>query len=1166
MQNRVIKCSFFSTGWRLREEMLAGTLAVLVPFFLVFLLLPGNASSLKITGIVAYPNPLKVNSTNITVVVNVSYENESIGAAVLSIELPNFTGEINITPVSTKTYALVVEVNESGNVTNETINVTEFTFTYLPELEGTYWYRAYVNTTDGNITISGYYSFSALRYPIIHAVDITTPVKYSPSVRINITAYILPWNGETITDAKAEIHDPNGTTYNITLNYTGFDGTYYIFSGSFHPTSYSIWVIDHWEREYRIRIYATDNTSSTERSDYYAARAEDYPPEVVDVAAAPPTAEVMGVAFWVRKNTTLHFNITARDTTSWDNTTNNIVSAQLILVNNHLGINRAYNLSAIFSNGTYVVYNWSFNYTTPHSMYYFFVYLEDSHGNRYLSQPFYFSDDLMVYRTTRINLNVSRACCLLPVVVVLPKVMYEGQTFTIYSYVENCGSVPLNISGGVDIYKIRGNEWIHYETVLENGKFAYYNLRPGQLAGTYFLRNSAGYDEGNYSAVLGVRYYSSICYNRTNGTDFFQIKKFGGHGPMDLIVVREMPPKVSQPQECENNRAACNTINIRLFLYNRGTQNITNVSFTDTIQINFTSYPSDPSEAEPLNISCPSTYAYNCSVETKPFQPYDPTVAIIKVNVTRPISPRNYVMVSYNLTPSPYPEVYNASYGTKYTFIVQGTFTDSSGNTHLFLERMPYYNPPESYTLRLVNEPSFDYNLFVNDKPPTDLTQWRSFYALNTTTIRVVAKSISGDLDIKGNYSINITLPPIWKINGIVNKGDCDELIIQNYDFTHNVPYVLCRASKTLKNGDEISFAFNITSFIDDMFLLPAYGKDNAALNVPYLPGFFVVAMRPKNQTRVPKPQPQPQPSPQPLPQPIPQPLPQPKPKVEIVLTPIRDKYTAYQGQLIPTYFRVENIGNATAYNISIEPELPSSEWKFSPTYVDVLRPGERVNRTLMIAPGVDTPPGLYVIPVKAIIDGEVADLAYIKVRVLFGRYLAKIEIVEAPTEIEIEEFSNLTVPVLLKNVGRKKLHNVTMRLENVEECLSLQRSSVMDLNINETKGAYLHITAKEAPKKCKAVLIVSSAEGAYAFAPVLVKVNPRPPLMPLQWKWAPYLAMGWTALFVIYGTIRKRKAIMGERPRTIWPRVFIYVLLFGEVFIIIYILLWIFGYVTTMI
>ncbi len=1153
----------------------------------IFIIFPKTASSLLIYGVEATPNPIKVASGYVKITVNITTNytaNETLSNVILIITTPNLNKEYFLP--SNLSYAIV----------NGT-NISEFIFYYFPKLLGTYFYKVFVNTTNGTTYLSDQYSFQAIHYPYVDFVKDNTPFKFGEK-NVTVYAYIKAWVTDNITNAILEVCPPKnfGLCFNKTMEFYQFNGKDYIFNASFQPKVASLWDINKWIRYYQYRIYAYDNTSNATVSHYYPAIIEDFPPEL-KTFTVKNAYKIYNIGIQPYKaNTTVYINFTVNDITNLTNYTPNINESYAIIQDTFTGKYKIYNLTNVNAyinytlsstnstnltttnttnttiilnssklNGT-IIYNLTFPYLYPHRVYILKLFFMDTHGNKYLSDPIYISDDLILYKRLNITVKVAPHCCLNPIVVVIPKVLYQGQAYTAYTYVENCGSVPLNISGNVKVYQVHSNIYSYYETLTKN--YQYSNLLPGQIAGIYFVRDTSHYSESNYSVVLNVNYYSPICLNQTNSSDWFEVKKFGGHGPSNLIVIREMPSSIMQTSGCKNNTETCNYANVRLILYNIGTQNLTNISFTDTIHLNISNFP-NPSAALPIKIVCPSTQYFNCTVLNFGYDPYTHLIAEIKVKVYKMLLPRHYIVIPYKIYPSANLSVYNESYETKYSFFVTGTYVNGYGKLESFVEGVSYYNPPESKVMELVNKPSLDYDLEINNIPNSELTKYRSFIAMKPAELKVIVRSISGNNLVPKGTLINISIPPIWKIDSVVDKGLCEKIVFHNYNPLNPYPTISCELGEDLTNGETGYFTFKVTSYIDSMFLLPVIAYDFQSLNESYVPGFFVLVKRPTNVTKVPHPHPNPQPRPvpKPVPKPVPQPLPKPKPKpkVRIVLIPLKTNYTVYQGQMIPTYFKVKNIGNITAYNITLVPVLPSKEWKTSKAFVDILKPHASVKRTVMIKPGINTQPGLYVIPVKAMIGKDVVALAYISIHVLYGKWYAKLKILEAPQELDIIEGNNISVPILLKNVGHRTLHNVTLKFENIENCLSFQKSGNYVLRVNETKSAKILIGAKNKPSKCKSILIVSSKEQAYAFAFVNIVVLPHPPLLPLNWKYAPWFSLFWTMILIVYTIIRKKAIKHGYVRRSKAARIIVYTLLLGELGIIIYAILWVFGYITSL-
>ncbi len=290
--------------------------------------------------------------------------------------------------------------------------------------------------------------------------------------------------------------------------------------------------------------------------------------------------------------------------------------------------------------------------------------------------------------------------------------------------------------------------------------------------------------------------------------------------------------------------------------------------------------------------------------------------------------------------------------------------------------------------------------------------------------------------------------------------------------------------------------------------------------------------------------------------------------QVKISIVPINTSVDAYQGQTIPVLFNITNIGKVPVSNITLDP-LIYPGWEFSEVLIDYIQVNETLTRTMLVIPSVTTPPGVYAVPIKAMKKNSVLDLAYFWMTVLFGEHLAKMQILESPTILEVDELSNVTLPILLKNIGEKELHEISIRLENVENCISKQYNSQYNLTLNETKPIDVYIKTKEGPQTCKGTLIISSAENAYAFAPIKIIVRPSPPFILPRYLITPLLALFWTLLLIIYTVLRKRKLMMlkeKDKKENIMSRLIMYFLILGEIVILVYVLSWLFGLLQTVI
>ena len=1106
----------------------------------LFLLIPFvYAAPAIISEPVDLPDPISVDGGNITVFVNITTNGSLVDTAYLKILDP-----------------------EAGDVLNDTITIidannSEYTFLFDPATVSQYIYRVWVNTIDGNVSQTGIFAFQSREYPyFLDIIDSGPQIIYDVD-NISINTTVITWGAQAITDARLEIIEPLSESKNFTMNFDGNIGDEWNYSFIYGPANTtSVLNIDTYSPAYKYKIWIEEGGvwKSSAIKTFYAI---GYPPTLDFLVAYGSTKTSLGVIYYNSLGQDIEFYLDITDDTNSTNNNSDVVNASIIYgMPFHTPIREALNTSGS-------LHYWSHTITDHEVFYVFNIFVEDAEGNIIKSKDYYFTDVPFYVDDAKVDIKVDPACCGMQIIYVDPDTVYEGQPFKIYAYLENCGSVAYNSTRStLNIYRKTAEGPDIFFKSLPTYNYSGI-LVPGNYTGQTYTEYSDEYPEGEYIAVMNSTYIVNtivegmpfFCNGATNGSANFTVKKYGGVGPSDLVIIREMPPQIYQVTNCSTTNpwnGSCTQTNVRLIVYNSGNENTSNITIIESMYLNTSALKED---AEPIDYICNSNSAYTCTVlpGDKDYQYY------VQFIITEKLFPRAYVILDYSIVPSEKMNVYSSSMKTKYVFSASGTYLDAYNFTKSVYEKMPVYNPAESREMNLINKPSFNYDIVPEGKDLADARGRRSFMALEDTTFTVNSTSVSGDTRPSGTWYIKIDIPSIWQVTSaqFVSGSSCS-LTIHNYESADPYPWVMCTGTSNVSNGENVVFSFTAKSLVDEMFLLPVNASDGGApeMDAQDIPGLFVVAKQPEN--RVPTPQPIPQPTPEP--DPTPEPEQEPIPIVEIILTPIEDKYVVYQGQAIPTYFDVENLG-ATVTNVLIEPVLPGPEWNFSETIIGTLLAGATVNRTLMIRPGENTTPAIYMIPIKAIVYGEVADISYIQVTVLFGKHLAKIEILESPFEVEMDQLSNLTIPIFVKNTGRKVLHNVTMRLENAEDCLSFQDSLDSIIEINETRSLELKVTSLEGPKMCKTSLIIESKEEAYAFAPITIIVKPAPPLLPFGWKLTPILALLWTLILVVYARIRKRKAQMGERPKSDVPRMILYLLLLGEFLIVGYIFLWILGF-----
>jgi len=133
------------------------------------------------------------------------------------------------------------------------------------------------------------------------------------------------------------------------------------------------------------------------------------------------------------------------------------------------------------------------------------------------------------------------------------------------------------------------------------------------------------------------------------------------------------------------------------------------------------------------------------------------------------------------------------------------------------------------------------------------------------------------------------------------------------------------------------------------------------------------------------------------------------QPRVQIDIEPVNNTYPATQNRFAPATLEIQNIGDRTANNIEISPEIDQVRpgWGSRPAQIANLSVNETVRRDVFVQPPEDQDPGTYVVPVEATNGERVLDLDYFSVKVNRSEFDAKIGIQEAPESVTITSNSS---------------------------------------------------------------------------------------------------------------------------------------------------------------
>jgi len=308
-------------------------------------------------------------------------------------------------------------------------------------------------------------------------------------------------------------------------------------------------------------------------------------------------------------------------------------------------------------------------------------------------------------------------------------------------------------------------------------------------------------------------------------------------------------------------------------------------------------------------------------------------------------------------------------------------------------------------------------------------------------------------------------------------------------------------------------------------------------------------------QTEVPVPEPEPDPTPGDSPEPGESD----QPRLQINIEPVNNTYNATQGQFAPAKLEIKNIGERSANDIQISPEIDKVRpgWGSRPAQVANLSVNETVTRDVFVQPPEDQEPGKYVIPVEAFNDDRMLDLDYFSVKVEKSEFDAQIGIQEAPESVTVTSNTSQPLPILIQNMGEKELTNVSAELQNAEDCGEVTTTGIDEIEINKSASLDINILTNSESQKCNATLIVSSDQGAYAFSNIEFTVTPEEGLIP-EGQRAPFLAIIWTFVLAIYAVLRKKYELTS--PLVKLPFI---LLLAGETVILLYMVVNYYGLVS---
>jgi hypothetical protein len=574
-------------------------------------------------------------------------------------------------------------------------------------------------------------------------------------------------------------------------------------------------------------------------------------------------------------------------------------------------------------------------------------------------------------------------------------------------------------------------------------------------------------------------------------------------GPYPLIL-REMPPQINQAATCSavSPWATCTYTTNRLVLYNIGIADLSSARVLD----NFTVGACYAPDCSPVAYRCVASADYTCRAFQSAGRYY------VEFNLTAPLRPRHYKILEYEFVPARNTSIYSLGNESFYQFNSSVRFRDMSprggGANYTTYENDPYYNPPQSKRMRMRDVAAFNYDISVRSNGSWDR---RDFFTDEATNFNLTVHSITGVGVAATAWTAAVGLSPFWAVSS------CTPPV--GYSCLISPSLLTLSGPSTPASMTSLLFRFTANVSMETFFLLPINKSLGGGRYEEYVPGLFLMSREimqrniTQNQTinqTVPEPQPEPTPQPQPQEQEkekekevqveveveVPFNVTQPEAEMAIDIKPVEREINGSQGMFVAAVFNVTNIGNMEATNITLLPIVPEG-WEYKTAFVSYLDVGERTNRTIFVKPPF-TVSGKFAIPVKAIRGDLTLAIDYFWLDVIKAVNVTVLDILESPRTIRMAPNSNITVPILLKNIGKVRLHDVVGRLENAEQCIeSYSFTSMPILDPQETRPSYLTLRSKSKPEKCPSTIIFSTREEAYAFSDTNIIITPPAPLIP---------------------------------------------------------------------
>lgn len=255
------------------------------------------------------------------------------------------------------------------------------------------------------------------------------------------------------------------------------------------------------------------------------------------------------------------------------------------------------------------------------------------------------------------------------------------------------------------------------------------------------------------------------------------------------------------------------------------------------------------------------------------------------------------------------------------------------------------------------------------------------------------------------------------------------------------------------------------------------------------------------------------------------EPEPRPEPSLSINMETEKIEYITSKNRFQEVNLMIQNFHNESLQSVSLVPQIDDLEgdWETRTGSITSIAPGDNLNSSVFLQPSDNVPAGNYRIPVMArLASGRALDVEYINFRVTEEVFQPNMSISEVPRIVRMQRNSSRTVPVQIRNSGSQSLNNISIEVQNLEDCGSVSSNSIDSLKPGSTSSIQLDFQAGKTITECETLFVASSAEGAYSFANVRVEVNPAEGFIPSEFR-VPLIASVWTIILVLYAVLSRR-------------------------------------------